>query len=497
MQKVVKYFNSLVFKTLLKHKNKTNIFFTNNSTISNFNKVLISFISLLFFYLFYLSIPTLYNKTWLQKTLESRLLEEFNINFSTSSEITYNILPSPHYIIKDSKIYKGSNDELKMLANIKKLKVFIFQTNFFNKDRVKIKRVLIDNANFPLKINDFKSFNELSNKKFSNKEIKVRNSNIFFKDNSEETVAIIKIPNAFLFYDHIDLLNILNLDGEIFNIPFVFSFNKKVFSSGNKKINIDAKKLKLNISNISAKNSKGHVSGLNTVSILNSKIHTLYDIKKDLINFYFDSSNIKNSNIDYNGNLSFQPFDLKLKLKIKEYNISKMQSVNSTMSELVKTKLLFNNNISANVSIDLDLKKNNIFDTARIYFKIMNGQINFNKSKLINDKIGLLELNNSNLFFEKNKLILNTNVEIKIKKPDNLYSLLRTSKKSRKPIKNILVNLDYDFLDNEINFNKVNIDGNENNVEIINLISDFEYNKDTNINKSRRLINKVFSIYEG
>jgi hypothetical protein len=167
------------------------------------------------------------------------------------------------------------------------------------------------------------------------------------------------------------------------------------------------------------------------------------------------------------------------------------------MSELVKTKLLFNNNISANVSIDLDLKKNNIFDTARIYFKIMNGQINFNKSKLINDKIGLLELNNSNLFFEKNKLILNTNVDIKIQKLDNLYSLLRTPKKSRKPIKNILVNLDYDFLDNEINFNKVNIDGNENNVEIINLISDFEYNKDTNINKARRLINKVFSIYEG
>ena len=497
MQKVVKYFNSLVLKTLLKLKNKTNIFLTNNSTISNFNKALISFISLLFFYLFYLSIPTLYSKTWLQNTLESKLLAEFNINFSTSSEITYNILPSPHYIIKDSKIYKDTSGEPKVLANIKKLKVFIFQKNFFNKEKVEIKRVLIDNANFPLKINDFKSFNELSNKKFSNKEIKVRNSNIFFKDNNEETVAIIKMPNAFLLYDNVDLLNILNLDGEIFNIPFVFSFNKKVFSSGNKKINIDVKKLKLNISNMSTKNSKDHINGLNTVSILNSKIYTLYNIKKNLINFYYDSTRVKNSNIDYNGNLSFQPFDLKLKLKIKEYNISKMHNINSIIGDFVKTKLIFNNNISANVLVDLDLKKNNIFDRARIELKIMNGQINFNKSKLINDKIGLLELKDSNLFFEKNKLILNTNVEIKIKKPDNLYSLLRTPKKSRKPIKNILVNLDYDFLDNEINFNKVNIDGNENNVEIINLISDFEYNKDSNLNKSKRLINKIFSIYEG
>ena len=116
----------------------------------------------------------------MQNTLESKLLAEFNINFSTSSEITYNILPSPHYIIKDSKIYKDTSGEPKVLANIKKLKVFIFQKNFFNKEKVEIKRVLIDNANFPLKINDFKSFNELSNKKFSNEEIKVRNSNIFF-----------------------------------------------------------------------------------------------------------------------------------------------------------------------------------------------------------------------------------------------------------------------------------------------------------------------------
>ena len=37
MKKIVKYFNSLVEETILKHKNKTNKFFTNNSKISNFN----------------------------------------------------------------------------------------------------------------------------------------------------------------------------------------------------------------------------------------------------------------------------------------------------------------------------------------------------------------------------------------------------------------------------------------------------------------------------
>ena len=59
MQKIVKYFNSIVLKTVTKLKNKTNNFFGNNSEISNFNKIVITFISLLFFYLFYLSITNL------------------------------------------------------------------------------------------------------------------------------------------------------------------------------------------------------------------------------------------------------------------------------------------------------------------------------------------------------------------------------------------------------------------------------------------------------
>ena len=92
MQKIVKYFNSLVLKTIFKLKNKTNNFFGNNSEISNFNKIVITFISLLFFYLFYLSIPVLYNKSWVQTTIESKLSEEFKINFSISRK-AYKILP--------------------------------------------------------------------------------------------------------------------------------------------------------------------------------------------------------------------------------------------------------------------------------------------------------------------------------------------------------------------------------------------------------------------
>ena len=53
MKQIIKNFNNLIKKTIFKVQNKTN----NNFKISNFNKYLITFIALLFFYLFYLLIP--------------------------------------------------------------------------------------------------------------------------------------------------------------------------------------------------------------------------------------------------------------------------------------------------------------------------------------------------------------------------------------------------------------------------------------------------------
>ena len=196
-----KYLNYLIKKTLFKHRNKTNNIFINNfkvskfkvakSNISNFNKYLIGLIALLFLYLFYLSIPTLYNKTWVQNTIENKLINEFKINFSISSEISYEILPSPHFTIKNVKIINNSVDAPKELAEIKKLKIFISQKNLFDKDRLKIKRVLIDKANFSIQKSDFSYFNEFNKKKFSNKKINIRNCNIFFKNDDNETISII------------------------------------------------------------------------------------------------------------------------------------------------------------------------------------------------------------------------------------------------------------------------------------------------------------------
>ena len=60
--------------------------------ISNLSISLILFITLLFLYLFYLSIPSLYNKETLQKDITNKLIKEFKINFSLSSNMKYSLL---------------------------------------------------------------------------------------------------------------------------------------------------------------------------------------------------------------------------------------------------------------------------------------------------------------------------------------------------------------------------------------------------------------------
>lgn len=496
--KVVKYFNTYVENKILIVQNKTNNLFKKKSKVSNFNKILITLISILFVSLFYLSIPTLYNKTWVQNTLEKKLLENFKINFSISSDITYNILPTPHFLIKDSLIFVNNNNQPKQLSEIKNLKVFINQNNFFDRNKMSIKKLVIDKANFSIQGDDLKYLNEVSYKKYSNKKIIIKKSNIFFKDDTNETIAIVKVPNASILYDNEKMLNLFKLNGEVFKIPFNMNITQNFDSLKNREISIKAKKLKLNFFDQSIKKSKNSLEGKNNISILNSKVITEYNLTKNLLNFKSSNSKIKNSNMSYNGKLSPKPFDLKLDLVMDKYKISSLFNSDSILTEFLQTKLLFNENISVNISMNINKVENNeVFKSAVLYFNIVNGNINFNKTRLVNKKIGVLELGSSNLFFKDSKLIFNTDLTIDVQDSDKLFSFFQTPKNARKTVKKIFINLDYDLLTNQIDINNLKIDGKESNDKMIDVIELISESNDYNLNKSKRIFNKLFSAYSG
>ena len=489
---IVKKFNNFINKAILKVQNKTN----SKLQISEFNKYLIVFISLLFFYLFYLSIPILYGKNWVQKNIEDKLLKDFKIHFSLSSDISYRILPSPHYLIKDSKILKEV-DKTVSLAEIKTLRVFVSQKNFFNKKNLMLRHIEIDSANFLLLSGDLMSLKNSASNKLSYKEIKIKKSNIFFKDKLGEKISVIKVSDLLFLQDEESSQNFFKLKGNVFNTPFSLFYKKKFDSSKAEETTLTSKTLKLNMLNIHI-NKKDDNGGKNIISFLNSKINTNYKIEDSIIKFDTTNSTINNSNIDYKGKLSINPFELDLNINVDNYDLRKIFDNNSILNELIRTELLFNDNISMKASITTTLNSiNSLYQNAKINFNIIDGKLNIDKTRLINKKIGSIELDNSNLAFESDRLILNTDIVVSIDNYEELFSLLQTNKKFRKPIKNVLINLDYDFLSNEINFNNIKIDNQEINDELSRTIEGFSDSNLNNWNKSRRLLNSLFKAYEG
>ena len=494
MKNIVEFFNNFVKNTIFKVQNKTN----NKFKISTFNKFLITFIGILFFYIFYLLLPLLYDKGWVKDNIETKLLSEFKIDLSSFKDISYRILPAPHYLIKDSKILLNSLKNPESIADVKNFKIFISQKNLFNKEKMTIKNITINEANFFLLRSDFKILNNSNNNKFSNKKIEIKKSNIFFKDNLEEIIAIVKINRAILFFEDKELLNLFNLKGNVFTIPFTLEVKNTNDLIKKKEINFKAKSLNLNVFNESVVEQNNQVIGKNIISFLNSTISTQYEVDDKFITFISNSSRINGSKIKYNGELSINPFDLNLNIILNDYKISQLFKRNSIFTELLKSELFFNENITLNTSLIVKSNtKNQIFHKAEIYFTIKNGKINLDNTKFINNDIGLFKLDNSNVFYENNKLVLNTDLLLDVKDSNRLFSFLNTSKKSRKEIRNILINLNYDFLSNEIQFNNIKINNSDMEGQFLNIIDGFKDNSLNNLIKSRRLFNQLFDVYDG
>ena len=494
MKQIVKKFNNLIKSTIFKVENKTNDKFK----ISGANKAIITFIGLLFLYIFYLMIPIIYDKDWVKNKIQTQLLSEFKTNLNFIEDISYRILPAPHFLIKNSSLVLNNSKSKKPIAKITNLKIFLDQINFLDKEKMSINEVIIDSANFSLLRNDLKLLNDSTNHKFSNKKIIINKSNIFVKDNLDQIITIIKINNANFFFNDKKSQNQFNLKGSIFAIPFIFQLKTKNDLIIEKKFLFKASKLNLEIFNNHIIKKINSIIGNNRINFLNSTLVSEYEFTDENIVFTSKKSKINNSKINYDGELSINPFDLDLNINLNNYKISKLFNLNTVLIEFLKSELLFNENISLSTSITVNTnKQGNFFHNAKIYLNILNGKMNLDSSKFINDDVGLLELNNSNLLFENNKLILNTNILFEIKNSDALFSFLNTNKKSRKEIKNILINLNYDFLSNQIEFNNIKIDNNDVNVQFFNILEGFKDNNSNNLVKTRRLLNELLSAYEG
>ena len=498
--RVVKYINSLINKILLKQKNKkdNNFSFKFKLKVSSFNKYIIVIISVLFLYLFYLLIPTLYDKNWVQSVLEKKLMNEFNINLSLSSDISYEILPSPHFTIKNGKIIDQNDSMLSEIAEIEELKVFISNKRFFNKDKLKINSISIHKANFFIKKNYKNTYKKVIFNNIFNKKISIKKSNFFVRNKKNEIISIIKIPDGEIINDKSNIYSLLNFKGEVFNLPFVLTMNNNLTTDLIDEINIKFGEIDLSLNNKLSINTKNIIDGINIIQILNSKFVSNYQYKNDLIEFNSLESQTNKKGINYEGEILLKPFNFGIDIVLEKVDLSKLADPNSIILEMIKSGILFNENLSGKITLESKkIKANKFFDEVKVILTITNGQIDLNQTLLVNKDIGSLTVKNSRFQFLDNKLILSSNTNMNIKNFDRFYSFLQTPKKYRKKIESINFNIDYDFVENSITVNSFGVDNLDSLNNSTNIISDFNNQKNKNFIILRSFINRLFEVYFG
>ena len=94
-------------------------------------------------------------------------------------------------------------------------------------------------------------------------------------------------------------------------------------------------------------------------------------------------------------------------------------------------------------------------------------------------------------------MVFNSDILIVVKNPGRLFSFLNTKKSSRKNFTDVSINLEYDFLSDQIKFNKIKIDNNELSDQFLNTAQELKGINFNNLFKTKRFINKLLNDYEG
>ena len=239
-------------KNFLSFLNKANFLlvnFLNNLKLSNLQRltklffidkrVIITLIIIFFSVFIHLCTPAFYKDSWVKEKIKNRFEKEFNFSIEFSDKLSYAIFPVPHFNFEDVKFISQDKD----LAFIKSIKVYLTFKKFFDKNKMNIQKTVIDKAKFNLYKNDVSNFLSFFNKKINDKEIIILDSQVFFKNEKDDIFSIISLERNKSIFDNVEFVNKLDLDGEIFNIPFQLQLINNFFD---KKANLELKLDKLN-----------------------------------------------------------------------------------------------------------------------------------------------------------------------------------------------------------------------------------------------------------
>ncbi len=486
---------SIFINSLLKKKlNKLNFLFEKDKflTFLSFKRGFV-FLSVLIVLTFsYLSIPNFYDTSNLINNIKNQLYKDLNIDFSLSEEFSYNLFPKPNLTFQEIKFLNQD----KKFASVDEMKIYISFSNLFASNDIRIKNINLNKVNFDLNKKNYNFFVKLLNSNFSNFNLEIENSKIFYRNIENEVLFINKIDQLKYYYDLKDNKNTFVANNEIFNIPYTVELKnhkdeKKILT----KVNFDF--LKLQVKNILSY-KQIQKNGLIEFTYNKKKSEGTYQLNNNLFNFNYLSKSLDND-FKYEGIINFIPFFSKISGDIDIINLNKLFNPDTILVQLFKSELLNNKNLNINVIINAEqIIPFKDLNNLVFKFRIEDGLLDISETKFSWLDYVDFQIFDSLLYVRDNNLVLDSNISIDIHNSSEVYKFFQTPRNYRKKINKIKFNFVYNFDQEITNLNNIEID-NLVNPEVNKILDQF-ISKDTILQNRiyfKSLINEAIKSYAG
>ena len=486
---------SIFINSLLKKKlNKLNFLFEKDKflTFLSFKRGFMFLSALIVLTFSYLSIPNFYDTSNLINNIKNQLYKDLNIDFSLSEEFSYNLFPKPNLTFQEIKFLNQD----KKFASVDEMKIYISFSNLFASNDIRIKNINLNKVNFDLNKKNYNFFVKLLNSNFSNFNLEIENSKIFYRNIENEVLFINKIDQLKYYYDLKDNKNTFVANNEIFNIPYTVELKnhkdeKKILT----KVNFDF--LKLQVKNILSY-KQIQKNGLIEFTYNKKKSEGTYQLNNNLFNFNYLSKSLDND-FKYEGIINFIPFFSKISGDIDIINLNKLFNPDTILVQLFKSELLNNKNLNINVIINAE-QIIPFRDLNNLVFKIRieDGLLDISETKFSWLDYVDFQIFDSLLYVRDNNLVLDSNISIDIHNSSEVYKFFQTPRNYRKNINKIKFNFVYNFDQEITNLNNIEID-NLVNPEVNKILDQF-ISKDTILQNRiyfKSLINEAIKSYAG
>lgn len=434
----------------------------------------------------YFLIPTFYDKNKVRLLLENQLNEKYNLKVKFEDKLNYNLFPKPHFSTKNLVI----NYNEKKLAVSKNAKIYISFNKFFSLNQMNTQKIFFRKNEFNIDPDTISFFKNILNFNKDKNEVFFEDSNLFYKNQLDEIIFLSKLKKLKFSYNSENLDQVMNLNFKIFNLPFQLSIinnqiNKNVISY------LKSKKIRLNIENKFNYEQK-IIVGLFKTLIMNKEKKFEYQVNEKFLSFISKDEN-------FDGKIYFKPFYLKSNLKLEQLNFNKLFSERSILINLINSELLFNQNLNANLNINLDkLSNTSYLNNLNLKVFLEEGEIIIKDSDIDWNQSIKINLNNVELTNENNEIKFVGQVNFDFNNLSKFYSYYQITRSDRKNIDKISLDFVFNLSQKKMSLDNLKIDNKlDNNVN--DLLNEFNSQNKNIFNKVtfRNFVKNVFSNYEG